>query len=843
MSEIIKNLDELNSLESLKKALKESQEYQKTLNTKIDKAVNNWPEVAKQQDKLQNLGNYIDILQTDASRLSNAVEFCLTIADSVSSKVRQLDLAKSRVFESIQRVDDILDLNYCTEGVHETMKQQNYEQAARHIHRYLCLDQQMLKNTQIENSDSISRSLKILEQSKHDLTSIIIEKFDKAVEKNNEADVVKYFKMFPLLKLHELGLEKFSSYLAKLIENDVSKKLDEIYAYDADNKKCISMYADALRKLLDSVANHVEQKQALVETYSGPGKVYNLLKSVQKKCDELAIGVIQRFKQNRHVAAFSKKVRDQLTKSNRVNYNSYNQELGGANSENPEKEVNPAHLQNLLFEMALMASSYEMYMGFIKRRARADIDIAFPTVEGNNYDLTEEDKLGNSSRVQLLQELEAWTSDCQLSIEMQNVVSDYVQFEEFTIRNKVENILKHDRLDESVLQQVIGGLKSDKEYSGYNTSYDINTDEYEPTPLIHESVDSIFFVLNQSLSRTLKTKSLQAACAIFNLCDTMLTTKLAPHIQKLIENGYPVPMDTLAETLGVPSNAYETIMGTYDGLASYGMTTSTTSISSPAHKLPKLESVDYRLQFLAACNNTEKIFINIEQLVAQISEQVQINFINTNAKKYDNLQACLKQMLQTAQTFENMQTNAIDRELCTKVQLNTLKPRIDSYRGINHVIDEETFHDYQANDPWVRPVLIVLKDQLDYFKRVLSITLYNRLVGQLVQWLARELESVIKKPKYNMYGAYQLESEVRKIMNLLMHASEKPIRNIFTKLQQTVKILNFERPDELMIYWGATESEMTWRLKESEIVGVMRQRVDFEEDAIVRTAKQIRTSY
>ena len=126
MSEIIKNLDDLNSLGSLKKALKESQDYQKTLNTKIDKAVNNWPEVAKQQDKLQNLGNYIDILQTDASRLSNAVEFCLTIADSVSSKVRQLDLAKSRVFESIQRVDDILDLNYCTEGVHETMKQQNY---------------------------------------------------------------------------------------------------------------------------------------------------------------------------------------------------------------------------------------------------------------------------------------------------------------------------------------------------------------------------------------------------------------------------------------------------------------------------------------------------------------------------------------------------------------------------------------------------------------------------------------------------------------------------------------------------------------------------------------------
>ena len=42
-------------------------------------------------------------------------------------------------------------------------------------------------------------------------------------------------------------------------------------------------------------------------------------------------------------------------------------------------------------------------------------------------------------------------------------------------------------------------------------------------------------------------------------------------------------------------------------------------------------------------------------------------------------------MLQTAQIFEKIQANAIDRELCTKFQINYLKPRISSYKDQDHV--------------------------------------------------------------------------------------------------------------------------------------------------------------
>ena len=115
---------------------------------------NEWPNVASQSEQLSRLAPSIDLLETDAERLSSVVQFTSRLADFISSKVRQLDLAKTRVFDAIQRVDDILDLNFCTDGVKQELFSKNYiklEQAARHIHRYLLLS---LQNPSVRTSKS-----------------------------------------------------------------------------------------------------------------------------------------------------------------------------------------------------------------------------------------------------------------------------------------------------------------------------------------------------------------------------------------------------------------------------------------------------------------------------------------------------------------------------------------------------------------------------------------------------------------------------------------------------------------------------------------------------------------
>ena len=224
------NFENLTSLEQLKAALDQSQEYQNSLDRKIENSLQRWPNVASQSEQLSRLAPSIDLLETDAERLSSVVQFTSRLADSISSKVRQLDLAKTRVFDAIQRVDDILDLNFCTDGVKQELFSKNYEQAARHIHRYLCLDENVLRQTiPADSSESITESLKTLEEARSELSKIVYEKFDQAVKVNNEAEVERFFKIFPLLKLKDEGLERFSGYLCGLVEKQVSEKLEEIY--------------------------------------------------------------------------------------------------------------------------------------------------------------------------------------------------------------------------------------------------------------------------------------------------------------------------------------------------------------------------------------------------------------------------------------------------------------------------------------------------------------------------------------------------------------------------------------------------------------------------------------
>ena len=45
----------------------------------------------------------------------------------------------------MQRVDDILDLKFCTDGVQTALHNEDYEQAAAHVHRFLSLDENVLR--------------------------------------------------------------------------------------------------------------------------------------------------------------------------------------------------------------------------------------------------------------------------------------------------------------------------------------------------------------------------------------------------------------------------------------------------------------------------------------------------------------------------------------------------------------------------------------------------------------------------------------------------------------------------------------------------------------------------
>lgn len=102
------------------------------------------------------------LIYEDSQQLSGMISFTSKLAENVSSKVRQLDLAKvyklwwilslmhsacpcsfvhfhifywqGRVVGCMQRVEDVLDLKFCTDGVQTALHDEDYEQVIFNSH-------------------------------------------------------------------------------------------------------------------------------------------------------------------------------------------------------------------------------------------------------------------------------------------------------------------------------------------------------------------------------------------------------------------------------------------------------------------------------------------------------------------------------------------------------------------------------------------------------------------------------------------------------------------------------------------------------------------------------------
>lgn len=82
------------------------------------------------------------------------------------------------------------------------------------------MDQQLLERTADDVSGdhtSVTSSLATLQQAAHQLRTVVTHKFDEAVKSEDLASVERFFKIFPLLGMHNEGIVKFCEYLSSKV--------------------------------------------------------------------------------------------------------------------------------------------------------------------------------------------------------------------------------------------------------------------------------------------------------------------------------------------------------------------------------------------------------------------------------------------------------------------------------------------------------------------------------------------------------------------------------------------------------------------------------------------------
>lgn len=211
-------------------------------------------------------------VENDSNKLNFQIVNTAQLAESVSAKVRRLDLARCRASECQQRVHDLIDLQLCSQGVVKAINDEDYEKGAGHIARFLAMDQHLLQRTadDVQGSiTSVSDAVHTLEDATEKMRDLISKRFDEAVQNDDLASVERFFKIFPLVGCHRIGIEKFCGYICQKLSAKAQKELRNTQDIAKAERRLHLAYADRLTAILENFARVVEVNQPIIETFYG----------------------------------------------------------------------------------------------------------------------------------------------------------------------------------------------------------------------------------------------------------------------------------------------------------------------------------------------------------------------------------------------------------------------------------------------------------------------------------------------------------------------------------------------------------------------------------------------
>lgn len=343
--------------------------------------------IASQTDLSRDLGR-LDMLraglgsQVIATRsigndmLANAAE----TAGDLSSKVKKLDLEKSRVEDTLRVVEQVAELKACVHGVVGSMgAPQDWEAAAGYLSRASHVPEEIVKGPfaagivpSVEVPDAPWTTL---ENAKESLCTLFLREFGKAAVDGDGTKVTRFFKLFPLIGRTEVGLDVYGKYVCQGVAGTARTTLKD--GVGGQTRKDGFFYANALTKLFEHIAQIVEGHGGLVERHYGAGKMVRVIERLQMEADVQGGIILDTWTDERSLDRkitdvksypFSFLVQSFLPPQSRSNTPRINSPAVGAGTNGRASEdegVNMKEVDALLSEIAVMLGRWSLYTKFI----------------------------------------------------------------------------------------------------------------------------------------------------------------------------------------------------------------------------------------------------------------------------------------------------------------------------------------------------------------------------------------------------------------------------------------------------------------------------------------------
>lgn len=209
-------------------------------------------------------------------------------AGRLSNRVKQLDLEKGRVEDTLGVVEQVAELKACVNGVVGSMgAPQDWEAAAGYLARASKVPEGIVKGA---FASGIVPSVEVpdapwvtLENAKESLCGLFLREFEKAAGEGDGTKVTRFFKLFPLIGRAEVGLDVYGKYVCQGVAGTARTTLKD--GVGGHTRKDGFFYANALTKLFEHIAQIVEGHGGLVERHYGSGKMVRVIERLQMEAD------------------------------------------------------------------------------------------------------------------------------------------------------------------------------------------------------------------------------------------------------------------------------------------------------------------------------------------------------------------------------------------------------------------------------------------------------------------------------------------------------------------------------------------------------------------------------
>jgi len=407
------DVNSLVSLEDIQAAYDALSLEEEAVVASLDQILANQVNLDQRLSGITSLAPQLETVSADSTQLNQLISFTCGLAERVSCKVRQLDLAKSRVAECQGRVHDLIDLKLCSEGVVSALAEEDYEQAAAHIHRFLAMDESLLVCTPGQGGGGgvgLEGSLATLHEAENRVRGVVARRFDEAVKDEDLASIERFFKIFPLLGMHDEGINNFTGYLCTKLAVNSKKNLKQALDTPAGSNRANIILADTLTLLFEGIARVVEIHQPLIETYYGPGRLVTVLTRLQAECDTQAGNIFAEVRRRRGI-------KDKVARL----------ESG---------TVGAREVEGVLGELCLLQARVEMYMRFVRKRCGQDIEVS---------------EVDPEERKRKLEDVEKMLASSGLTRCAQESLGEYIALEQHFMAENVKLALSLDSMEQDQL--------------------------------------------------------------------------------------------------------------------------------------------------------------------------------------------------------------------------------------------------------------------------------------------------------------------------------------------------------------------------------------------------------